>query len=223
MSQDDIKNKLDQQKMQMQSEQEYQKLKLEYNKIGYDLNPDGTVVENPNNPFNQNKIPTRDEPVDGEEKDVKNGFIEADKENTENSKLVNTTVTEEVSRIISDPKNAKLLETIGAKAKDPKSLAWGLVNAPSKMGALYDHLSEESKTIIDKTKSTVSALNRVNDELKSIREDSLKALQWFYSDKTKSGAKEALDFANNGYTIDTKGNVVKGSNLTVNQFPALKE
>ena len=49
--------------------------KLEYNKIGYDLNPDGTVVENPNNPFNQNKIPTRDEPVDGEEKEVENGFI----------------------------------------------------------------------------------------------------------------------------------------------------
>ena len=217
MSQDDIKNRLDQQKMQMQSEQEYQKLKLEYNKIGYDLNPDGTVVESPNNPFNQNKIPTRDEPVDGEEKEVENGFIKADKDNVENSKLVNTAVTEEITRIINDPKNAKLLETIGAKAKDPKSLAWGLVNAPSKMGALYDHLSEESKTIIDKTKSTVSALNRVNDELKSIREDSLKALQWFYSDKTKSGAKEALDFANNGYTIDTKGNVVKGSNLNMSR------
>ena len=213
MSQDAIKNQLDRDKMNMDSQQEFMKLKLEYNKIGYDLNPDGTVVESPNNPFNQNKIPTRDEPFNPEDAEVEDGFVKADKQNTENSKLMNTVVVADIEQILSNPKNAKLLETIGAKAKDPKSLAWGLVNAPSKMGVLEQYLSEDSKTIIDNTKSTVQALNKANGDLNIIRNNSLKFLSGLKSSNTKETTKQILEYANNGYTIDIEGNVVKGTVL----------
>ena len=213
MSQDAIKNQLDRDKMNMDSEQEFMKLKLEYNKIGFDLNPDGTVVENPNNPFNQNKIPVRDEPFNPEDAEVEDGFVKADKENTENSKLMNSVVVADIEQILNNPKNAKLLETIGAKAKDPKSLAWGLVNAPSKMGVLEQYLSEESRTIIDNTKSTVQALNKANGDLNIIRNNSLKFLSGLKSSNTKETTKQILEYANNGYTIDIEGNVVKGTVL----------
>ena len=213
MSQDAIKNQLEIDKMNMSSQQEFMKLKLEYNKAGFDLNPDGTVVEDPNNPLNQNKIPTRDEPFNPEDAEVEDGFVKADKQNTENSKLMNTTVTSEIEQILNDPKNEKLLESVKAKAKDPKSLAWGLVNAPGKMGVLYDHLSEESKTIIDNTKSTVGALRKIDEGLGNIRSNSLKFLEGIKSPKTKEDTKKILEYANNGYTIDKEGNVVKGTVL----------
>ena len=81
------------------------------------------------------------------------------------------------------------------------------------MGVLYDHLSEESKTIIDNTKSTVQALNKANGDLNIIRNNSLKFLSGLKSSNTKETTKQILEYANNGYTIDRDGNVVKGTVL----------
>lgn len=185
-------------------------LKLKQATAGKIKDANGNYIDDPNVSYNNSIIN-----VDGvnalTDQETPDGFIQATEENAANSAQVNETVVSEVEQLLASKQNSKLAEKV--KGRTPRDLAWEMVNSPSKSTVLYDLLSTNGQTIIDKTRGTVSALRTANENLKPIREDALKFVYALESENTKPDTKDLIDIANNGYIINNKGEVVKGTSV----------
>ena len=170
----------------------------------------GDYISDPNSPLNNSIIAVDGSTVLGDE-EIPDGFIQATEENASNSAQVNETIVSEVEQLLASKQNSKLAEKV--KGRTPRELAWEMVNSPSKSTVLYNLLSTNGQTIIDKTRGTVSALRTANENLKPIREDALKFVYALESKNTKADTKNLIDIANNGYVINNKGEVVKGTSV----------
>lgn len=185
-------------------------LKLKQATAGKIKDANGNYIDDPNISYNNSIIAVDGSTVLGDE-EIPDGFIQATEENASNSAQVNETIVSEVEQLLAQKQNSKLAEKV--KGRTPRELAWEMVNSPSKSTVLYNLLSTNGQTIIDKTRGTVSALRTANENLKPIREDALKFVYALESKNTKADTKNLIDIANNGYVINNKGEVVKGTSV----------
>lgn len=185
-------------------------LKLKQSVAGKIKDANGNYIDDPNISYNNSIINVDGSNVLGDQ-EIPDGFIQATEENASNSAQVNETIVSEVEQILASKQNSKLTEKV--KGRTPRDLAWEMVNSPSKSTVLYDLLSTNGQNIIDKTRGTVSALRTANENLKPIREDALKFVYALESKNTKADTKNLIDIANNGYVINNKGEVVKGTSI----------
>ena len=195
------------------------KMDLEYKKIGYKPDGNGSYIldpDSPLNPMSAANLPLTDVAKELGEEEVPDGFIIADSEHSENAKVINSTVSKEIDKILADPKNSKLAQELGvSKANTSKGYAWLAVNSPEKAKVLYNLLSDESKFAVDKARSSTQALRAIDPHLNKVRENAKTYISGI--EASSQNDKKMFDVANNNLVINEKGDVVSGSILNGNR------
>lgn len=171
-------------------------------------NADGTL--DPSNP--NSWITATDEVKDQEEEVRANPITVAENRWAQSSADLKEIVGKELKEVLNRPEN---MNVYGKKLVNAnfQNIANLLVNSPGDYTKIYALLSPESKKIVDQAKSDKSRITSIDGNLTSMRNDMISIGKAAMSANTKANTKEMFRKNSYGYTLDTKGNLVKGDVL----------
>lgn len=176
---------------------------------GYKKNPDGSYsfIGGPNS-----GITPTDVPKELQEERLANPITTAESDWNQSAIDVREIVAKQLQETVNNGKNPFYADKL--QNANFEHVANLLINRPDQYTGLYKLLSPENKKIIDQAKSAKSRLTTVDKNIGAIKDDMIAIGKAAMSPKTKDTTKEMFRSNSFGYTLDSKGNLVKGDVLT---------
>ena len=176
---------------------------------GYKKNADGSYsfIGSPNS-----GITPTDVPKELQEEKLANPITTAENDWDQSAVDVRDIVAKQLQETVNNGKNPFYADKL--QNANFEHVANLLINRPDQYTGLYKLLSPENKKIIDQAKSAKSRLTTIDKNLGAIKDDMIAVGKAAMSAKTKDTTKEMFRKNSFGYTLDSKGNLVKGDVLT---------